>query len=163
MARTVDDLALLYQIIAGPDGRDTDVQPVPVEKGPKVTLRDLRIAVAPTFADLPLASEIRMAIERLAKELAPLCAAVEETSLPALDFNQDLAKAGELISMTLGAFEEQGDGPTASLAQYLQSLHRRDHSIFTCEEFFAQWDVLLCAPTMLTAFPHCEVDGYMCR
>ncbi len=71
MARTVDDLALLYQIIAGPDGRDTDVQPVPVEKGPEVTLRELRIAVAPTFADLPLASEIRMAIERLADELTP--------------------------------------------------------------------------------------------
>jgi amidase len=26
MARTVDDLALLYSIIAGPDGRDTEVQ-----------------------------------------------------------------------------------------------------------------------------------------
>lgn len=34
MARTVDDLALLYSIIAGPNGRDTDVQPVPVEAVP---------------------------------------------------------------------------------------------------------------------------------
>ena len=27
IARTVEDLALLYRLIAGPDGRDTDVQP----------------------------------------------------------------------------------------------------------------------------------------
>ena len=33
MARSVEDLALLYSIIAGPDGRDTDVPPVPVEDG----------------------------------------------------------------------------------------------------------------------------------
>src|SRR5207244_3765143 len=31
MARTVEDLALLYPIIAGPDGRDTDVPPVPFD------------------------------------------------------------------------------------------------------------------------------------
>ena len=29
LARAVDDLALVYRIIAGPDGRDTDVPPVP--------------------------------------------------------------------------------------------------------------------------------------
>jgi len=51
MARTVDDLALLYAIIAGPDGRDTDVQPVPVDDVPALKLDGLKIAVAPTFAD----------------------------------------------------------------------------------------------------------------
>jgi len=34
MARTVEDLGLLYTIIAGPDGRDTDVPPVPVDAVP---------------------------------------------------------------------------------------------------------------------------------
>src|SRR3989440_7913869 len=32
MARSVEDLALLFAIIAGPDGRDTEVPPVPVEE-----------------------------------------------------------------------------------------------------------------------------------
>src|SRR5204863_573603 len=31
MARTAEDLALIYAIIAGPAGRDTDVPPVPAE------------------------------------------------------------------------------------------------------------------------------------
>src|SRR5258708_24272524 len=44
MARSVDDLALLYSIIAGPDGRDTEVQPVPVGEVPQLELKNLRIA-----------------------------------------------------------------------------------------------------------------------
>src|SRR3989475_1702874 len=49
MARTVEDLALLYPLIAGPDGHDTEVQPVPVDEVPALALKDLRIAFAPTF------------------------------------------------------------------------------------------------------------------
>src|SRR6058998_950318 len=77
MARTVDDLALLYSIIAGPDGRDTEVQPVPVDKMPHLELKHLRVAFAPSFPGLPVAAEIRGAVEELAKQLRPLCAAVE--------------------------------------------------------------------------------------
>src|SRR5215831_4773917 len=36
MTRTVEDLALLYSIIAGPDGRDIEVQPVPVSAVPEL-------------------------------------------------------------------------------------------------------------------------------
>ncbi|MGZ3673665.1 MAG: amidase family protein, partial [Ktedonobacterales bacterium] len=46
MARTAEDLALLYSIIAGPDGRDTDVPPVPLDAVPSLDLQQLRIAVA---------------------------------------------------------------------------------------------------------------------
>jgi amidase len=52
MARTVDDLALLYSIIAGPDGRDTEVQPVPVDEVPQLALKHLRIAFAEPFRAL---------------------------------------------------------------------------------------------------------------
>jgi len=97
MARTVEDLALLYPIIAGPDGRDTEVQPVPVADVPGLEMKNLRIAFSPTFPGLPVAEEIRNAIEELAKQLTPLCAAVEEATLPELDFNQELSSVGELI------------------------------------------------------------------
>src|SRR5690348_15390950 len=59
MARTVEDLTLLYAIIAGPDGRDTEVAPVPVEEVPQLTLKNLRIAFAPTFPGIPATAEIR--------------------------------------------------------------------------------------------------------
>ena len=102
MARTVEDLALLYQIIAGPDVRDTEVQPVPVDDVPQLELKHLRIAYAPTFPGFPVAAEIRTAVEELAQQLSPLCAVVEEATLPALDFNQELARAGEVIGMIIG-------------------------------------------------------------
>src|SRR5207253_2539792 len=81
MARTVDDLALLYSIIAGPDGRDTEVAPVPVDEVPNLDLKHLRIAIAPTFPGFPIAADIRAAVEELAKQLTPLCAAVEAARL----------------------------------------------------------------------------------
>jgi amidase len=165
MARTVEDLALLYTIIAGPDAYDTEVQPVPVSTVPALTLKDLRIAVAPTFPGFPVATEMRAALTALATQLSSLCAVVEEAALPQLDWSQDLARAGDVIGMMLGAFQPEAQERPSTLADYLEALHQRDQSILAWERFFQGWDVLLCPPSMTTAFPHCEpgtalnVDG----
>jgi amidase len=165
MARTVEDLALLYSIIAGPDGLDTDVPPLPVGQAAAIELKDLRIAVAPTFPAIPVASEIRGAIRQLAAALAPLCRVVDEAALPSLDFNQELASGGALVGMMIGAVQPGAEEPPATLAQYLEALDRRDQSIVAWEQFFDRWDVLLCPASLTTAFPHCDpgsplqVDG----
>jgi amidase len=156
MARNVQDLALLYSIIAGPDGRDTEVGPVPVDEVPHLALRQLRVAFAPTFPGLPVTREIRAAVEELAKQLGPLCAVVEEAPLPEVDFNQELPRAGALIGMMTGAFQPEEQEQPVTLAQYLEALDRRDQSIIAWERFFEQWDALLCPASMVTAFPHCE-------
>lgn len=156
MARAAEDLALLYGIIAGADGRDTDVAPVPIDLPP--TADKLRIAVAPTFAGLPVAADIRSAVERTARELARLGAVVEEASLPPID----LAAAGALIGMVVEATQPDAQ---ATLVQYMAALQQRDRSIMAWEDFFDRWDALLCPPSMTAAFPHCEpgtplnVDG----
>ncbi len=165
MARTVEDLALLYSIIAGPDGHDTEVAPVPVDEVPQLALKHLRVAFAPTFPGFPVAAEIRAAVEELAKQLSPQCAAVEEATLPPVDFNQEFARAGEMIDMITGAFQPEEQERPTTLAQYLEALHIRDQSILAWEHFFEEWDMLLCPPSMVTAFPHCQpgsplqVDG----
>jgi len=159
IARTVEDLALLYPIIAGPDGRDTEVPPVPVDDVSELELKNLRIAFAPTFPGFPVAAEIRGAIEELAQQLTPLGAIVEAATLPELDFSQDLSSAGELISMALGAFQPEEHKPPTTLAQYLEALHRRDQSMIAWEQFFQSWDALLCPASMVTAFPHCETGS----
>jgi amidase len=159
MARTAEDLALLYAIIAGPDGRDTEVQPVPVSSVPDLSLKGLRIAFAPTFPSLPASAEVRSAVEELARQLDRLGAAVTEAPLPDLDFSHELSSSGKLIEMVLGAFHPQENAQPATLAQYLEALHRRDQSIIAWEQFFTEWDVLLCPPSMITAFPHCEMGG----
>ncbi len=159
IARTAADLALLYRIIAGPDGRDTDVQAVPVEDLPALDLTKLRIAFAPTFPGIPVAADIRHAIEQLAQQLDRAGAIVEEAHLPELDFNQELSSAGALIGMITGAFQPDEHTPPTTLADYLTALHRRDQSMLAWERFFDQWDALLCPASMVTAFPHCETGA----
>jgi amidase len=85
MARTVEDLTLLYSLMAGPDGQDTEVQPVSIDAVPELNLSQLRIAFATTFPDLAIAIDIRDAIAKLATQLNSLGATVEEATLPTLD------------------------------------------------------------------------------
>jgi amidase len=119
----------------------------------------LRIAVAPTFAGIPVAAELRAALEELTQRLQQAGAVVEEATLPEVDITQDLQSAGALIGMMTGAFQPEKDAPPTTLDRYLEALHRRDQSIMAWEQFFDQWDALLCPPSMVTAFPHCEVGS----
>jgi amidase len=61
--------------------------------------------------------------------------------------------------MVIGAFQPDENQAPATLAQYLEALHRRDQSIIAWEQFFDMWDILLCPPCMTTAFPHCETGA----
>ncbi len=165
MARTAEDLALLYKIIAGPDASDTDLQPVPVEEVPALEVKGLRIAYALTFPGFPVAAAIRAAVEGLARKLSDAGAVVENASLPDLDFHADLQAGGALVGMMLGAAQPEKDEPPPSLADYFAALQKRDRSIIAWEKFLSQWDALLCPVSMTTAFSHCEagtplrVDG----
>ena len=165
LARSVDDVALLFSIIAGPDGRDTDVAPVPLEEVRDVALTGLRVALAPTFPRLPVSAEIRRTIESLGRRLGEAGAIVEPAQLPDVDYLADLSALGRLIGMVLGAANpEQKRPPT--LEEYMRALASRDRSIVAWESFFDRYDVLLCAPSMTTAFTHSEpgkpirVDGH---
>ena len=163
LARSVEDLSLIYQIIAGPDGSDTDLAPVPVEDMPKLDLKALRIAVAPSFPGFPVAGDIGAALESLAMQLQSAGAIVEEAKLPKLDLHDDLEQGGALIGMMMEAAQPP-EQPTP-VSRWFEALARRDKSILAWDRFFESRDVLLCPVAMTTAFPHCEpgtpikVDG----
>jgi len=165
LARGVDDLSLIYQIIAGPDGRDTDLAPVPVETTPKLDLKTLRIAFAPSFPGFPVAGDIGVAVENLARQLQSAGAIVEQAKLPKLDLHDDLAQGGALIGMMMEAAQPQPPEQPTSISRWFEALARRDRSILAWDRFFDDWDALLCPAAMTTAFPHCapgtpiEVDG----
>jgi amidase len=166
LARSVEDLALVYSLIAGPDGRDTDVPPVALGLDAEpLSLAGVRIAFAPNFPGLPIAAGMRAAVVRLAGELDRAGAIVEEARWPAFDLGDALASAGVLIGMALGAFGTDSGQPGPSLADYFSALQRRDAVIATWERFFDGCDVLLSPVSMTNAFAHCEpgspllVDG----
>ncbi len=158
MTRSVEDLALLFPIIAGPDGCDSDVPPVPVGEISELALRDVRVAVAPNFPGFPLARVIRDAVASLARKLEPLCAAVDEPALPPLDYTAQGKSAADLIAMMVGVYHPKDGDPAAKLGDYLEALRERDRTIAVWESFFDQWDILLCPAAMTTAFTHCPKD-----
>ncbi|MEI8698629.1 MAG: amidase [Mesorhizobium sp.] len=156
LARNVEDLALILAIIAGPDGRDADLAPVPVESMPELDLKTLRIVFAPAFPGFPVASEIRAAVENLARELQSAGAVVEEARLPTLDLHDDLTQGGALIGMMLEATQPEPPEEPTPVSRWFEALGRRDRSILAWERFFQEWDALLCPVAMTMAFPHCE-------
>ncbi len=84
MARRVDDLALLLPILAGPDGEDPHVVPVPPADPGAVQIRGLRVV---TFGDNGLLTptpETIAAVQTAATSLADRGARVEERVPPAL-------------------------------------------------------------------------------
>ncbi|TPN36543.1 amidase [Mesorhizobium sp. B2-3-3] len=165
LARSVDDLSLIYRIIAGPDGCDTDLAPVPVEAMPKLDLQTVRIAFASTFPGFPVAGDISAAVENLARQLQSAGAIVEEAKLPRLDLHDDLAQGGTLIGMMLEAAQPEPPEEPTQISRWFEVLARRDRSILAWDAFFESHDALLCPVTMTTAFRHCEpgapikVDG----
>lgn len=125
LARTVDDLILAHRVIAGADGRDTEVPPLLPQAVRVPSLGKLRIAWAPTFPDVPAAAEIQLAIEGFASELSHAGAHVEER-LPAVDFAMERQLFSDLMTWISRAFQRAADQPPLSVGAYLDGLNRRD-------------------------------------
>lgn len=129
LARHVDILELAFHIIAGADGFDTDVPPVPLKQEDPLPLQSLRIAYMPAFPGVPIASDICQAIERLAMELVFECRCMEEC-LPGIDFAQQKVLYFQLATYVMGVFQPLPEGVQPfSLADYLAALHQRDFFI----------------------------------
>ncbi len=165
MARDLDDLELALRIIAGPDGHDSDVPPVPLTSESRPLL-GLRLAVAPTLPSATIAASLRREVERVASRAADAGAEVE-ARLPDLDWPSLYELFGSLLGTITGVFDPASDlsAEQRGLAAYLHTLDRRDHLIAACETFFEEFDALIMPPGVTTAFRHCapgtpiDVDG----
>ena len=166
MARDLDDLALALAILAGPDGHDSDVPPVPlVAPGPRA-LAGLRLAVAPTLPGARTAHDVRREVERVAAAAADAGARVDER-LPAVDWGELFDLFSDLASVITGIFSPGAElrDEQRSLAWYLDGLDRRDRLITPWARFFDDVDGLLLPVAATGAFTHREsgaavdVDG----
>ena len=157
MARDIGDLQVALRIIAGPDGRDGDVPPVPLAAPRTVGLKGLRLAVAPTLPGATVAREVRAQVERVAGEARSAGARVVER-LPEIDWREMNGLFGDLTGMITGLFDPHATlrDEQRTLAWYLGALQRRDALIAAWQGFFADFDALILPPAMTTAFPHQE-------
>jgi len=68
-ARSLKDLRLCFSLIAGADPRRPDVPPVPLDTPSGKSLQDLKIAWTEQWAEVPIASDIRTAMQQVIKTL----------------------------------------------------------------------------------------------
>jgi len=155
LTRSVEDLELALRVITGPDGRDVNVPPVPWREARGVTLRGLRIAWSHTFPNMPLAKDIRLALENLVGELTRLGVHLQQT-MPELDYVKEHSLAWQFMHLTWeDVFRTIGwiaqDAPPLRLDDFYKAVHQREEFTRIWEQFFTQWDVFLCPVAMTTA------------
>lgn len=140
LARRVDDLQLVLEIIAGPDGVDPYIVPMPLRDPSAVTLKGLRVVY---FTDNGLATptpETVATVERTVGALAGAGCHVEEAQIPGVE-QTGLLLRGVLRAM--GAAWER-----AALARAGTSLEETSMSFvhtakpLSPEEFVQMWDDL---------------------
>jgi amidase len=162
LARCVEDLELVTAVLAGPDGRDIEVPPVPWNERPVHELARLRIAYLPLFPHVPTSRAVRAAVERVAGQLAAAGVHLEQRE-PGASIDEMNAVWREYFPLLASClFEVSGttlpvkapDMPPTTLAQWSGALAKRDHLVATVDAFFARFDAFLTPAVISTAFPH---------
>ena len=177
LARSAEDLALITEVISGPDDAEWDVPPVPWREPPKRELRAHRFAWSASFGGIPVSADTRQAMQRLASALAKAGCAVEERNPDGFDFDAAWEAWGEIaiteraatggdrsrervaaLNKTLGdsyaVARGSAKGMHATVADYAAALTRRDALITVLEKFFGRWDAFICPVTVSPAIGH---------
>jgi amidase len=88
LARSVADLQLCFEIVAGVDARRPDVPPVPLDTPSGKSLTDLKIAWSDEWAEVPVAAEIKSAMVASAQKLTTAGAKVERWMPPNFNLSE---------------------------------------------------------------------------
>ncbi len=184
LTRSLEDLELAIRLISGPDGREVEVPPVPLDSVATPPLSNLRLAWIDAFGNVPVTRDTSTSLADLAKNLAGASARVEQRLPDGLDFEIIWEVHGALIhaerasTMTVeeeanylrerglnpGSLDPASDNPmergmaraaNASVRDFAALLNQRDGQIQILETFFDDFDALLCPVTSTPAIRHC--------
>jgi amidase len=166
VARDLADLELAVRVVAGPDGHDADVPPVPLPPRRRCVLERLRLAAVPTLPGLTVARSIRQRLQDVAAAASDAGAIVDE-SLPELDWASLHALFRDLLMAITSVFDPESTlrDEQRTLAWYLDALARRDRFLSAWETFFESVDALVLPAASTSAFTHrapgapIDVDG----
>ncbi|NOJ41159.1 amidase [Bradyrhizobium sp. WSM 1791] len=178
MARTAADLSTALDVIAGPDEFEAGAYRLNLPPARHNALKDFRVLVIDSHPLLPVAGEIRTALDQLANKLISTGAKVARSSslLP------DLAESARLhtrIVRNFGAFGRPPEffkqmqdavaalkpdddslkawrtrAPFLSHHQWMAAEIARARLRLQWASLFREFDVVLCPPFSVVAFPH---------
>jgi amidase len=179
LARSIDDLKLALDIIAGPDPKDSSVPfipPVPCEpKQPSA----IRIAWSDDFGGVPVSLETRTALKKFTDKLTQAGYTVEKVNPPGFDFKTAWNVYGRVGDMEMGVYTPSfgrfiqfiaGGGfrkttPTLKMVypmsyeKYLKVLTDMEDCTAVLDRFMATVDVFLCPVSTTPAFKHITPDS----
>ena len=178
LARSAEDLALFLETVSGPTHINRRGWRLDLPRPEKERLADFRVAVWPSDDNAPVDSEIADRIQSLGETLAKLGATVSDTARPNIDLHGGHETYMHLLHSVMGAgvppaalarnkrYAEATDpddhSDTAimsramvlSHADWLGANGRRERLRYAWDEFFSDWDILLCPQMATTAFKH---------
>ncbi|MBD2258428.1 amidase [Pseudanabaena sp. FACHB-2040] len=97
-ARSLEDIRLCFSLLAGADPRRPDVPPVPLDSPSGKTLAHLKLAWADEWAEVPVATDIRSAMQSVAQMLTQAGAQVERWRPPDFDLHHILGLYGKVAA-----------------------------------------------------------------
>jgi amidase len=161
LTRSVADLALVFSVLAGPDGLDVDAPPVPLAVVTAREPRDLRIAYLPSFPDVPTSAAVQATLQMVVERLARAGAVVQERA--PLSFAAMRAAWGEYLSCVGATMQElmatalpvpARAAQAPSLGAWAEAQRLRDGVIVELSRLFDEFDAFLCPLGISEAFPH---------
>lgn len=183
MARSAEDLALLFDVMAGPDEMDAGVAyrlDLPAARHER--LADFRVLVLDTHPMLPTDGAVRSVIGTLAERLGVSGAHVARESALLPDLEEaarlymrllmsllslnwpaevlaDLRRQAVVLPPKASGLEaERTRGAVLSHREWILANHARNLQRAQWRGFFKEFDALICPVAPVTAFPHDHSD-----
>ena len=171
MAATVDDVAVAFEALTGPDQRDPDSIPVdPAADAPKSALKNLKIAYSPRFGlDIPVDEDVAAAVDGAVDQLIAAGCKVtredpdwpkeaSETALMPLQHAGLAAIYGEAFSRDSSVFDPDiaaqiGRGLGLSGAEVAAAQILSSKIAVALADFFMEVDLLVGPTTPCVAWP----------
>ncbi len=166
MTRSVDDLELLLDIMAGPRPDRAPAWRLELPAPRHTRLGDFRVGAWLDDLACPIDHEVHAVLERVVDELERAGVAVDRTARPSIDFAAAAKLGIQLISVAgsvsmsddeMADLAEKSRG-AANLAQrhhtWLARDLRRTELRAAWAEYFRSYDILLCPVSVTSAFPH---------
>jgi Asp-tRNA(Asn)/Glu-tRNA(Gln) amidotransferase A subunit family amidase len=174
MARTVRDLQLIFEAIAGPDNGDPNAAPISLRSFNATSLRQSRIGYFEDDGRTPVTPETRRAIQRAARVLTEAGFTVEPFRPEGLDNARQLwrvlfidgvamllrqaydGRESDMYSIVREIVQEAAGDPPLTTERFLQTLFERDVVRSRFLEQMDRYPILLCAVNAVPAFRHGE-------
>ncbi len=148
LARSADDLALAMKVVSGPDVLLAPGWRLDLPKPRMTSLAGLRVALWPDDPVAPVDREIADRVASIGQRLKRLGAKVSDSARPGFS-----GKASHETYLPILNAMMNGPQGTLKYGDWMALNGRRGSFRIQWQQFFRDWDVLICPITVTTAFP----------